>query len=79
MSDKRNEIPASEWQKTLTEEQLNKSVVLRDNWGDAIVSGSLRNMFKNHWISPKDNIDIDKTDDRNVYLGTVFLESEDTE
>ena len=77
--EKRNEIPASEWQKTLTEEQLNKRVVLRDNWGDVIVEGVLRTLINNRWIKPKYNIDIDKTNDRDVYLGTVYMESEDME
>ena len=78
--EKRNEIPASEWQKTLTEEQLNKSVVLRDNWGDVVVSGSLRNIIKNKWIEPFNGIDLDKTDIEggDVYLGTIHMESEDT-
>ena len=73
MFEKINEIKASEWMKTLTEEQLDKWVVLRDNWGDAIVSGELRPMIKNGWIKPEDNIDIDKTDIVNgnsVYFGT---------
>jgi hypothetical protein len=75
---KRNEIPASEWEKTLTEEQLNKRVVLRDNWGDVVVSGSLRNMIKNKWIEPFNGIDLDKTDIEggDVYLGTIYMESE---
>ena len=76
MFEKINEIKASEWAKTLTEEQLNKDVVLRDNWGDVVVSGKLDLMFKNHWIEPYDNIDIDKTNDRNVYFGTVVPKGE---
>lgn len=74
MFEKINEIKASKWMKTLTEEQLDKQVVLRDNWSDAIVDGKLRSMIKNGWIKPEDNIDIDKTDIVNgnsVYFGTV--------
>lgn len=74
MFEKINEIKASEWMKTLTEEQLDKWVVLRDNWGYAIVAGKLRMLITKHWIDPYDNIDIDKTDiinDRNVFFGTV--------
>ena len=73
------QIRAREWVKTLTEDQLNAtSVVLRDNWGDAIVGpGELRNLLKN-WICPWDWIDIDKTKIANgsgsVYFGNIVPE-----
>ncbi len=74
MYDKINEIKASEWEKTLTEEQLNTDVHLRDNWGDVVVSGKLRNMVNGRWIDPLDGIDLDKTnvEGGNVYLGTIW-------
>ena len=79
--EKINEIPAREWQKTLTEEQLDTYVHLRDNWGDVVVSGKLRNLFRNRWIEPFNGVDLDKTnvEGGNVYLGTIHMESEDTD